>query len=128
MGVSPAEEWARRIKSELWEGRVGNARSLTEQERARTRSPSKREALQELLTYLENNEEHMDYPRYRDSGLPIGSGQVQAQCKTLVGGRCKQAGMRNWTYAGAEALPRLRSAKQDGTYDSLWTANLQLAA
>jgi hypothetical protein len=127
-GTPQAEEWARRIKSELWEGRVGNARSLTEQERTRTRSPSKRQALQELLTYLENNQEHMDYPRYRALGLPIGSGQVEAQCKTLVGGRCKQAGMRNWTYAGAEALLRLRAAKQDGSFDSLWTTQLRLAA
>lgn len=127
-GTPQAAEWARRIKGELWEGRVGNARSLTEQERARTRSPSKRETLQELLTYLENNQEHMDYPRYRALGLPIGSGQVEAQCKTLVGGRCKQAGMRNWTYAGADALLRLRAAKQDGTFDDLWTAKLRLAA
>ena len=127
-GTPLAKEWARQIKNELWEGRVANARSLTEQERARTRSPNKRAALQELLTYLENNEAHMDYPRYRAMGLPIGSGQVEAQCKTLVGGRCKQAGMRNWTYAGAEALLRLRAAKHDGTFDDLWTAKLRLAA
>ena len=84
--------------------------------------------MQELLTYLENNEEHMDYPRYRAMGLPIGSGQVEAQCKTLVGGRCKQAGMRNWTYKGAAALLRLRAANHDGTFDRLWTAKLRVAA
>src|SRR5262245_36904576 len=127
-GTPQAAEWAKHVKGELWEGRVGNARSLTEQELARTRSPSKRAALQELLTYLENNEAHMYYPRYRTLGLPIGSGQVEAQCKTLVGGRCKQAGMRNWTYAGAEALLRLRAAKHDGSFDGLWTAKLRLAA
>ena len=127
-GTPEAKEWAQRLKSELWEGHVDNARTLTEQERGRTRSPSKRAALQELLTYLENNQEHMDYPRYRALGLPIGSGQVEAQCKTLVGHRCKQAGMRNWTYAGAEALLRLRAAKYDGTFDGLWAAKLRLAA
>lgn len=126
--TSAAAEWARRLKSELWEGRSVSARALTAQELARTRSPSKRAALQELLTYLENNETHMDYPRYRALGLPIGSGQVEAQCKTLVGGRCKQAGMRNWTYAGAESLLRLRAAKHAGTYDRLWTNKLRLAA
>lgn len=127
-GTALAEQWAQRLKSELWEGRVANAQSLTEKELARTRSPDKRAALQELLTYLENNQAHMDYARYRELGLPIGSGQVEAQCKTLVGGRCKQAGMRNWTYAGAEALLRLRAAKHDGTFDDLWSARLQLAA
>jgi hypothetical protein len=127
-GTPLAAKWAARIKEELWEGRVRKAQTLTEQELARTRSPSKRAALHELLTYLENNQAHMDYPRYRALRLPIGSGQVEAQCKTLVGGRCKQAGMRNWTYAGAEALLRLRAAKHDGSFDELWTAKLRLAA
>jgi hypothetical protein len=80
------------------------------------------------FTPWENNQKHMNYPRYQALGLPIGSGQVEAQCKTLVGGRCKQAGMRNWTYAGAEALLRLRAAKHDGTFDGLWAAKLRLAA
>jgi hypothetical protein len=127
-GTAQAQQWARRIKDELWEGRVDDARSLAQQELARARSPSKRAALQELLTYLENNQQHMNYPRYRELGLPIGSGQVEAQCKTLVGARCKQAGMRNWTYAGAEALLRLRAAKQDGTFDHMWKEKLRVAA
>jgi transposase len=101
-GTAEAQQWARRIKDELWEGRVDNARSWTQQELARARSPSKREALQELLTYLENNQQHMDYPRYRALRLPVGSGQVEAQCKTLVGARCKQAGMRNWYLESGE--------------------------
>ena len=80
------------------------------------------------MTYLENNQQHMDYPRYRALGLPIGSGEVEAQCKTLVGARCKLAGMRNWSYAGAEAVLRLRAAVQDGTYEELWKQRLCPAA
>jgi len=53
-----------------------------------------------------------------DAGPEIG-GQVEAQCKTLVGARCKQAGMRNWTYEGAEAILRLRAARQDASFDDL---------
>jgi hypothetical protein len=127
-GSQQAQEWARRIKDELWEGRVGVALSLARQELAKTRSPNKRAALQELLTYLENNQHHMDYPRYRELGLPVGSGQVEAQCKTLVGARCKQAGMRNWTYQGAEAVLRLRAARQDGSFNELWSRKLRIAA
>jgi AhpD family alkylhydroperoxidase len=77
----------------------------------------KRAGLTELQTYLENNQMRVDYPRYRALGLPIGSGEVEAQCKTLVGGRCKLAGMRNWKYAGAENVLRLRAALQDGSCD-----------
>ena len=61
-------------------------------------------------------------------GLPIGSGQVEAQCKTLVGARCKQAGMRNWTYAGAEGVLRMRAAKHDGSFDAFWEGKLRRAA
>ena len=92
------------------------------------RSPTKRAALGELATYLENNRSRVDYPRYRELGLPCGSGQVEAQCKTLVGARCKLAGMRNWSYAGAEAVLRLRAAVQDGTYEELWKQRLCPAA
>jgi len=79
----------------LWQGHGSAALDWLLAERAKVRSPAKREALQELQTYLENNLSRIDYPRYRELGLPCCSGQVEAQCKTLVGARCKQAGMRN---------------------------------
>jgi hypothetical protein len=127
-GSPEAKQWAKRIKDELWEGRAGIALTLVGQDHTKVRSPAKREALQELMTYLENNQHHMDYPRYRELGLSVGSGQVEAQCKTLVGARCKQAGMRNWTYQGAEAVLRLRAAYQDGSFHGLWNRKLRLAA
>jgi hypothetical protein len=127
-GSTAAKQWCQRLKDELWEGRGSTALQLVRTELAKTRSPTKREALTELATYLEHNLSRIDYPRYRSLGLPIGSGQVEAQCKTLVGARCNQAGMRNWTYAGAEAVLRLRAARHDGSYDALWAQELRLAA
>ena len=128
LGSVLAKAAAKQLKEDLWEGRVVDAIARTRQELGKVRSPSKRDAWHELLTYLENNQKHMDYPRYRTLNLPIGSGQVEAQCKTLVGGRCKQAGMRDWTYAGAEGTLRMRAARQDGSFDELWNAKLRLAA
>jgi Uncharacterised protein family (UPF0236) len=127
-GTQEATQWSKQLKDELWQGRGDAALKLVRAELAKVRSPAKREALGELQTYLENNLSRIDYPRYRELGLPIGSGQVEAQCKTLVGARCKQAGMRNWTYAGAESLLRLRAAKHDGSFDALWEQQLRLAA
>jgi hypothetical protein len=127
-GSAGAKAWAEARKEEVWQGQAGEALGAVERELARVRSPSKRAALRELRTYLENNRGRVDYPRYRALGLPCGSGQVEAQCKSLVGARCKLAGMRNWTYAGAEAVLRLRAAVQDGSYAQLWERRLKPAA
>jgi len=127
-GSAGARAWAEARKAELWAGRAGDALGAVEGELVRVRSPAKRSALRELRTYLENNRSRVDYPRYRALGLPCGSGQVEAQCKALVGARCKLAGMRNWTFAGAEAILRLRAAAQDGSYAQLWERRLRPAA
>jgi hypothetical protein len=127
-GSAGAQAWAEARKGKLWEGRAADALAAVGRELARVRSPAKRQALGELRTYLENNRGRVDYPRYRELGLPCGSDQVEAQCKGLVGGRCKLAGMRNWTYAGAEAVLRLRAAAQDGSYAQLWERRLKPAA
>jgi hypothetical protein len=114
--------------NELWEGRVAETlRELTELHK-QVRASNKRETLRQLITYLENNRQRIDYPRYRVLGLRIGSGQVEGACKTLVGGRCKQAGMRNWTRRGAEGVLRLRAALQTGRFDDLWNPPLKTAA
>jgi len=126
--IQAAQQWSERLKEELIEGHGQAALELVRADLAKVRSPSKRDALQELETYVEHNLSRIDYPRYRSLGLPIGSGQVEAQCKTLVGARCKQAGMRNWTYAGVEGLLRMRAAKHDRSFDSLWERELRLAA
>ena len=63
------------------------------------------------------------YKTYQDM---IGSGEVEAQCKTLVQQRCKQAGMR-WGRIGLESLLRVRCAVRDGRYDrqfGRWRGNL----
>ena len=127
-GTEAAGAWADQLKGLLWEGQAEAALEQARQQEARARSPAKRQALHALRTYLENNRERMDYPHYRELGLSVGSGQVESQCKCLVGGRCKQAGMRDWTYAGAEAVLRLRAARQDGTFDELWQRQLRIAA
>jgi hypothetical protein len=127
-GTPAAGAWAGELKGLLWDGQVEQALGPVRAQEARARSPAKREAVHALRTYLENNRERMDYPRYRELGLSVGSGQVEAQCKCLVGGRCKQAGMRDWTYTGAEAVLRLRAARQDGTFDELWERQLRIAA
>ena len=119
-GTAEAKRFSDRRSTELWEGRVSDTLRNLRALHKTSRSPSKREALRQLIGYLEHNRGRIDYPRYRALGLPIGSGQVEGACKTLVGARCKQAGMRNWTRSGAEGVLRLRAALQTGHFDTLW--------
>ena len=123
-----AEAWTAARKAELWDGRWRQTLGELDQQRKQLRSSGKREALRKFRQYVVNNQKRIDYPRYRELGLRIGSGQVEGACKALVGGRCKQAGMRNWTKPGAEGVLRLRAALQSNDYDSLWDNHLQTAA
>ncbi len=127
-GSEAAEAFGEALKEDLWEGRSRDVLQRLRQLRKTLRAAAKRQALRQLITYLENNRERIDYPRYRELGLPVGSGPVEGACKTLVGDRCKQAGMRNWTRRGAEGVLRLRAALQNGTYHALWDKPQKSAA
>ena len=118
-GSEQARRFSQSRLTELWEGRVPATLRHLRDLRKQLRSAAKREALRKLLGYLENNRRRIDYPRYRALGLRVGSGQVEGACKTLVGARCKQAGMRNWTRRGAEGVLRLRAALQTGHFHEL---------
>jgi hypothetical protein len=127
-GTEESKTWAKFRLDELWEGQHRSARQAVAELRGRVRSKAKREPLRQLGVYLKNNAERMDYSRYRAEGLPIGSGPVESACKTLVGGRCKQAGMRNWRRRGAEAVLRFRAAQIDEEFCPLWDARLRRTA
>lgn len=113
-GTDVARQWSLQVCGHLRAGDVDGALRQVEALHARG-SKARRAAKHALVTYLTNNRERMDYPRYEGLGLPIGSGEVEAQCKTLVQARCKQAGMR-WHTAGVESLLRVRCALKDGRY------------
>jgi len=66
------------------------------------------EALTDAITYLDRNADRMRYSSLRAKGLPIGSGHVEATCKTLVSTRMKRCGAR-WKNAGGQAVLSLRS-------------------
>lgn len=55
------------------------------------------------LAYLEHRERNMRYGEYRKQGLFIGSGVVEAACRTNVVRRCKQSGM-HWRFKNAAAM------------------------
>ena len=67
----------------------------------------------EAITYLENHRQDMRYAKARSLGLPIGSGNVEATCKSLFNVWLKRGGAR-WQEARAGRLVRLRTLALSG--------------
>ena len=71
--------------------------------------------------YFERNAERMRYPIFRAQGLFVGSGVVEAGCKTVVATRLKRSGMF-WTVCGANAIIALRCCRLGGRFEDYWEA------
>ena len=76
--------------------------------------------LSTALGYFEHNACRMHYAHFKKLGLFIGSGAVEAGCKSIVGQRCKLSGMR-WTQQGATGILTLRCQESSGRWDETWT-------
>ena len=60
------------------------------------------------LSYLSERLWMMDYRSLRKNGYYIGSGIIESACKTIVGARCKLAGM-HWRHTNAAGIALLRA-------------------
>jgi hypothetical protein len=69
--------------------------------------------------YFEANAERMRYPEFRKKGLFVGTGVMEAACKTVIGSRLKQSGMF-WTVRGANAIIALRCCQLSGNFEDYW--------
>lgn len=78
----------------------------------------------EAITYLENHHERMNYAYARRRGLPVGSGNVEATCKSLVALRMKRAGAR-WKEDTGEHLLNLRALALSDRWGAAMTLTLQ---
>jgi hypothetical protein len=71
------------------------------------------------LAYFENNRDKMRYWEYQAQRLFIGSGVVEAGCKTVVGQRLKQSGMF-WGLSGAHNILDIRCVLENDDFDRFW--------
>ena len=72
------------------------------------------------LAYFKINAHRMRYAYFRDHGMFVGSGTVEAGCKAIIGQRLKLSGMR-WNIPGATAILTLRCQQASGRWDQIWT-------
>jgi hypothetical protein len=71
--------------------------------------------------YFERNTERMRYPEFRRQHLFVGSGVIEAGCRTVIGSRLKQSGMF-WTVRGANSIIALRCCHLNGRFEDYWEA------
>ena len=84
-------------------------------------SPELAERIRIEAGYFENNAKRMRYPEFRRQHLFVGTGVIEAGCKTIIGSRCKQSGMF-WTVRGANAILALRCCENNGRFEDYWEA------
>ena len=76
--------------------------------------------------YFERNAERMRYPAFRAQGIFVGSGVVEAGCKTVIGSRLKRSGMF-WTVRGANAIIALRCCYLNSRFEDYWESRSRTA-
>ncbi len=82
-------------------------------------SKIKQEKAQKQINYFRNNRTKMDYAKFIKNGWPIGSGVIEAACKTIVKQRMCRSGQR-WTHQGGQPVLELRAAVKSKRWDKLW--------
>lgn len=92
------------------------------QTRSKVRSPIKRRALDDLMRYLIERREKVNYVRFRAMGLDVGSGPTESMCKSLSR-RMKGTGMR-WSASNAESMVALEALQQSGLWPNYWSTRL----
>lgn len=128
--LCPADErarktWASRLEKKLDAGKI---EILVKDLRA---TPATSAALADLLeneaAFFERNAQRMRYAQFRAHKLFVGSGVVEAGCKTVIGRRLKMSGMF-WTVRGANAIIALRCNRLSGKFEDYWESRHALAA
>jgi len=108
--------WARRLRNDKVEQLIAQARQ-------ECLGKPNAQAVEDELTYFLNNVARMQYGTFRRQGFFIGSGVIEAGCKTVIGTRCKQSGMF-WSESGAQNILALRCIHSSRRLSDFWKNRL----
>ena len=115
-----ARDWFRTARHLLRQGQANEVLTDIEAALAIEGLPaSAYQTLTNLYHYLDKHRDHIDYAKFKELGLPIGSGMVESACKWLIQQRFKGVGMR-WSEDGFNHLLHLRLAWINGRFDELF--------
>jgi len=133
-GKNSAEgtRWYSRYTTKLLEldaGAESVLRSIDYHRRTRRLSKNRRKDVATERTFFRRNQHRMRYAYFRRRGLPIGSGPVEAACKSIVKTRLCRSGMR-WSREGGQRILNFRCYVKSSQWNEFWDAyrNLQQSA
>lgn len=110
-------QWTERRKTELDQGKVEAV--IKAIKRLCPKTEEAESACKSAIHYFEKNKKRMRYNRFRAEGLFVGSGIIEAGCRTVIGQRLKQSGM-HWTVSGANSILALRCLLRSGRWEDFW--------
>jgi hypothetical protein len=113
---SQLSSWAKRLLKDKVE-------NLIKETRKKCLGTTQAVQVEQALHYFTSNVNRMQYGTFRAAGYFIGSGVVEAGCKTVIGARCKQSGMF-WSESGAENVLALRCINTSRRLDDFWNDRL----
>jgi hypothetical protein len=112
------QDWRFKLKYEQ-EAVDGILRSITYYQKTLHIPKSRRKDLERETVFFQRNKTRMNYPEHVANGWPIGSGPVEAACKTIVKARLCQSGMR-WSRKGGRNILALRVLNKSHQWDQVW--------
>jgi len=110
LSLPPRE--ARRLKGLMFRIGAGSAIESIRKHHAKALAAAGPDAAA-AIDYLDKRRDHMRYGWLRKNGYFIGSGIVEAACRTIAGRRCKQSGM-HWRHRNATLMSVLLAAFRSG--------------
>ena len=118
------KRWTAKLQQKLDQGKVEAVVQALRQ--FPPPSPELHRVLTNEADYFQRNAYRMRYPKFRAQGLFVGSGVVEAGCKTVIGSRLKRSGMF-WTVRGANAILALRCCRLSKRFENYWESRPRAA-
>lgn len=117
-----AKKWYKKYRDILkndQQGMVKLIRSVQNYLNRKKYSKTVEKEIKKHLGYFKKHKNFMQYATYLKKGWPIGSGVIEAACKSVVKQRMCRSGQR-WSISGGQAILNLRAIVKSDRWDSFW--------
>ena len=113
------EKWVGERLKKVLEGKAAQvAAGMHRSATLRKLTEKQREPVDTAARYLLNHTSYMQYHRYLEAGLPIGTGVIEGACRHLIVDRMD--GVARWSLKGAESVLKLRALRSSGDLEPYW--------